>query len=191
MECKNMIRVVVFGLAFSISGGSYSQPKNQAKPYYDEAHYLVCVCGNKIAATTGHSWCKNHKSDCLITKYAPCSNDKCGRVWWNHHLIFLGKDEFQLIPKVVKKKEISHHIAKKDSCFTVDSIPERGTSRYRYIIKAKYCDKTMWCTLKNEPGAVRDIRKGKPTSYVATPGEKKVVTVSHVQPAAGTVVKDE
>ena len=201
MKKKQIFRVLLFVIICTYSVNTYSQPRSkidkttnrrQAKPIkpLDQLGSnkwewgIECDCPSKpIILKPSKVLFDNNDRRWKYKEYV-CHN--CSIAW----IIKVSADTNDLIrgPYIPKRKDkIIHTIAKKDSCYTIDSIPEGN--KYRYIIRAKDCDKTLWITLKDEPGQARYIGKGEATSYLSTPGVRKEGTISHVQPKAGTAVK--
>lgn len=187
---EKLFRILVLIILCLFSANINAQPrtKNSVHIVSEQDYTLVCDCGNKIVNNRLFSC--NKKSHLACTTYAPC--DRCGNIYRLHTFGKIGgkgvDHDYDLLPKAVSRQIIKKHlVAKKDSCYTIDSIQEGN--KYRYIIRAKDCDKILWITIKDEPGLARGIGRGEATSFVSTPGVRKEATISHIQPQAGTAVK--
>ena len=175
---KRLRTIVTIVLLFVMCAG-FSQRINRPKPHFDELHYLVCTCGNKIAH---NKLAKNKFGEfqhthagvtCTLYEYEKCT--KCGKIWIWH----MGPK-----PDIFTEKKVEIeilHEAVKDSCFSVDTfcVPSQGLCEC--TIKLKLCDRPLYCTVEGETG-LYIVEKGYPITYSEKTGKKKKVYVTHEQP---------
>lgn len=178
--------IAIIVLLFVMCSG-FSQRMNIPKPHFDELHYLVCTCGNKIAKS---KLAKNWKGEyqhihagvtCTLYEYEKCS--KCGKIWiWHNRTpkpddFTLKTDEVEMLHKAVE-----------DSCYTVEYFPVPSQGLCECTIKLKQCDQPLYCTVEGETG-VYIVTKGHSETYLEKNGKKKKVFVTHEKPDGFTPVR--
>lgn len=186
---ETRFRSIVTILILLVTINVFSQRRTIQKPHFDELHYLVCTCENKIAKSKlarnkFGEYQHNHAGvTCTLYEYEKCS--KCGKTWiW--HCMVSRPDDFTLKPADNKAKLL--HKAVEDSCYTVEYFPVPSQGLCECTIKLKQCDQSLYCTVEGETG-VYIVTKGHSETYLEKNGKKKKVFVTHEKPEGFTPVR--
>ena len=177
---ETRLRTIVTIVLLFVMCAGFSQRKILPKPHFDEAHFLVCTCGNKIAKNklAKNKFGKYQHTHagviCTLYEYEKCS--KCGKIWIWHYMP-MRPDDFT--EKPVSTKEV--HDAVKDSCYSVEYFPVPSQGLCECTIKLKWCDLPLYYTVEGEPG-VYIVEKGHPETYCENTGKKKKIYVTHEKP---------
>lgn len=184
---ETRLRTIVTIVLLFVMCAGFSQRMNRRKPHFDELHYLVCTCGNKLVKS---KLAKNWKGEfqhihagvtCTLYEYEEC--EKCRKIWiW--HCMPTRPDDF-----TEKKVEIEMlHKAVEDSCYSVEYFPVPSQGLCECTIKLKLCDHPLYCTVEGETG-IYIVEKGHPATYSENTGKKKKVYVTHEKPKATMPVR--
>ena len=182
----NLLKFIVVGCLSVISTSALSQTR-QLKPHYVSKSDLriVCTCNNILVSRKYSGTTHTHRGVfCVKYNVEPCSN--CKKVWIEHAVEPNDKGvkcDFELMPRIVSKEDVEHLRPIKGSCYVVDSIPVEGTNKYRYTIRAKDCDKPMWCLPKGELSKPQEFGRGRTISYESVPGKSRRFYITHVRPS--------
>lgn len=124
---ETRLRTVATIVVMFVTVNGFSQRKLEIKPHFDEAHYLVCTCGNKIAKS---KLAKNWKGEfqhthagvtCTLYEYEKCSN--CGKTWiW--HCMNSRPDDFTEKKVSVNDKNKMLHKAVEEKILVTHKKPE-------------------------------------------------------------------
>lgn len=186
---ETTFRIIAMFLILLVASNGSAQRMQRPKPHFDETHYLVCICGNKISKS---KLAKNNKGEfqhthagvtCTLYEYEKCS--KCGKTWiW--HCMISRPDDFTLKPADNKNNLL--HKAVEDSCYTVDYFPVPSQGLCECTIKLKSCDRPLYCTVEGET-RVYIVERGYPATYIEKNGKKKRILVTHKKPEGSVPIK--